>query len=85
MTCNFQPSIFKLQPSNGQFENETASCVIVDIECEVATKVACMALGQWQAETKPLGEVVDLGEELEHEVAISFRNSLTRILDDEAD
>ena len=59
--------------------------MVVLVEREVASQVSGMALGQRETKSEALGEVVNLGKELEHEFTVGLRNAFSCILYDEVD
>ena len=59
--------------------------MVGSVEDEVATQILGVTLGQRDTETKTLGEIIDLGEELEDDIAIGLVNAFALVFDDEAD
>ena len=59
--------------------------MVVGVEDDVASQVEGVTATEVEAEAKALGEVVDLGEGLEHQVEVVGIHARTGVLDDEVE
>ena len=82
-SCGMFAFIFFFYLLYGHFEDETATVMVIVVKDEISTETMGMALGKGQAEAETFGEVIDLGEEVEHTLAVFLRDAGSVVLADE--